>query len=405
VVFFSSLAVGHFNRVRPLISSLSRRGLEAHVLTAGRFREAAERAGARGFIDLFSRYPLEAADDESLPRPVRYVSFAGHYGEAILEDVDAIRPSLVVYDTFAPIGRLVGESLGIPYVNVCAGHNISPPRVNTIATTWPRVHVSEQCHRAVETLRVEHGLPDASPFSFVDWVSPYLNVYCEPPGYLDDADREAFEPVEFYGSLPPADELTRSTAERGPYLFDSAPGTTNVYVSLGTIVWRYFRAEGLEALATLSRGLAGMRDVSAVISLGGAGFGERTVRELSHPNVRVEDYVDQWRILDEADLFVTHHGLNSTHEAIYKGVPMVSHPFFWDQPELAKRCLERGIAVPLTDVPRGQFSEEDVRAVLDRARRENGSIHSRLADAREEELRVVADRERVLDRIIGLIPR
>jgi hypothetical protein len=32
--------------------------------------------------------------------------------------------------------------------------------------------------------------------------------------------------------------------------------------------------------------------------------------------VSIERDVDQWQILQEADLFVTHHGLNSTHRAI-----------------------------------------------------------------------------------------
>ena len=56
--------------------------------------------------------------------------------------------------------------------------------------------------------------------------------------------------------------------------------------------------------------------------------------------------MDQWAVLGETDLFVTHHGLNSTHEAIFNRVPMLSYPFFWDQPGLAAKCQAFGIARP-----------------------------------------------------------
>ena len=48
-------------------------------------------------------------------------------------------------------------------------------------------------------------------------------------------------------------------------------------------------------------------------------------------------------------VFVTHHGLNSTHEAIYHRTPMLSYPFFGDQPYLANRCRDLGLSVPLVD--------------------------------------------------------
>ena len=50
------------------------------------------------------------------------------------------------------------------------------------------------------------------------------------------------------------------------------------------------------------------------------------------------------RVLAAADVFVTHHGLNSTHESIAERVPMLSYPFQWDQPGMAERCqaLESG---------------------------------------------------------------
>src|SRR5438093_4221988 len=127
VAFMVMWHAGHFQRLRPLISGLAAQGVPVHVFGDRRFQADAERDGAR-FVDVFAKYPLEDADGESMPLPCRSVSFAGRYAEEIASELEAIGASLVVYDTFAVIGRAAGHLLGIPYVNVCAGHAVTPAR-------------------------------------------------------------------------------------------------------------------------------------------------------------------------------------------------------------------------------------------------------------------------------------
>jgi UDP:flavonoid glycosyltransferase YjiC (YdhE family) len=400
VAFFSMPEEGHFRRLRALISGVAGAGFTALVFTDSRYRDSIERAGGT-FVDLFGEYPLEAADGESLPVPCRYVSFAGHYAGRILRDLERIRPSLVICDTFAVIGRLVANRLGIPFVNVCAGHNVDPAVFARLLESDPRVRVSPRCLRAVEMLRSRHGLQDASPFSYVEGLSPFLNVYCEPPNFLTETDRRVFEPVAFYGSLPPMEEIEEGRIRSGPSPFAGAP--TRVYVSFGGVVWRYYAAEALATLQSLSDSFAGMKELSAVISLGGARIEERSLQNLARGNVSVVSYVDQWRVLQEADVFVTHHGLNSTHEAIFHLVPMISYPFFWDQPALAEKCRRFGLAIPLADSPRGRVSAEDVHAALAVFFESRDSQRASLAEARGWELRVLENRNAVVRQITELI--
>ncbi len=392
---------GHLRRLLPIIAGLSRRGIEPCVCTDTRFQVQVVGAGGR-LIDIFSRYPLAAADDESRPIPCRYVSFAGHFGADIVRDVRALAPSLVIADTFAVIGRVVATALGLPIVNVCSGHNVAPEQFMAVLAEDPRVAVAAVCHRAVERLRTVHGFADASPFSYVSGLSQHLNIYCEPSAWLEPGEQRVFEPMAFFGSLPSIGHIERRRQLPDPPYFP-ADVRRRIYVSFGTVIWRYYAREALAALAAISDAVAVMPETAAVISFGGADRSAEERQFLERANVQVKTRVDQWAILAEADAFVTHHGLNSTHEAIFHQVPMVSCPFFWDQPALAARCGVFGMAAYLSSPPREALTADEVTIVLDGVLRDPVPYCERLAVARQWELETMATRPVVLDRIAALI--
>lgn len=396
VAFFCMPEPGHFQRMRSLIAGISGLGMKAHVFTHRDFRPYVEQAGG-AFVDLFAKRP--PPDVASLPVPCRYVSFAGRYADDLRRDVEALGVSLVVYDTFAVVGFVVARLLGLPHVNVCAGSNVEPSRFLETLRTDPRVKVAPECHRAVETLRTRHGIADASPFSYVTALSPHLNVYCEPPQFLDEAERRPFEPVAFYGSLPSVEEPGDPPESTDSLADPFGDAKLRVYASFGTVVWRYYAAEAMRALGAVAEAFSGRPDARVVISLGGA---DVDAAALAGPNVAVARYVDQRRILREANLCITHHGLNSTHEAIFHRVPMISYPFFWDQPGLARRCQALGLAVPLADAPRGPVGAEDVISAVGRTLERREPMQRALAAARDWELAVMANRSSVLRRIAAL---
>jgi UDP:flavonoid glycosyltransferase YjiC (YdhE family) len=393
---------GHFQRLRPVVAGLVSRGLAVHVFTHERYAADVTRAGA-AFEDLFGGRALEHGPDASMPVPCRYVTFAGEHGGSVARELAALRPALVVNDSFAVAGRLAAESLGLPHVQVCAGHALDPARTRAALASDERVRVSSRCRDAVTTLRERRGVADASPFSYVAFPSPWLNVYGEPPEFLADDERRALEPVTFFGSLPPAEELGSRRRGEGLSSFGDAGAGLRLYASLGTVVWRYWPGAALAALAAVAEATASIPGARAVLSLGRAAPAAEDVRALERPGVTVAAYVDQWAILQEADVFLTHHGLSSTHEAIWHEVPMLSYPVFWDQPALAAKCQELGLALPLVEAPRGELGPGQVRAALEELARRAATTRERLAAAREWEVRTVEGREAALDRILGLI--
>lgn len=64
-------------------------------------------------------------------------------------------------------------------------------------------------------------------------------------------------------------------------------------------------------------------------------------------NFTVKNVVDQISVLQTADVFITHCGMNSANESLYFGVPMVLYPQHSEQRVVANRVAELGAGVKL----------------------------------------------------------
>lgn len=394
VAFVSTPETGHFARLRGLIATVAAAGWRAAVLTDTKFRADVEACGGT-FHDLYGPIPIARVDAESIPWSVRHVTYAGLLAEEVTAALQAVEPAVVVHDSFSVVSLVAARLLGLPRVCVCSGHNLDPVRFRKMIERDVRVHVSPRCESAIANLRDRYGIADASPFSYMSTPSPALNLYCEPDEYLAPDRRGALAPVECIGSLPPA---APARTQPSPFSGDAA-FTRRAYVSFGTVIWRFYAAEAGRALQAITEALARRGDTEVVVSLGGY-TGE--VPDLAAPGVKVLRYVDQWHVLADADLFVTHHGLNSTHEAAFQRVPMLSYPFFWDQPALAAKCAELGIAAPIATGGRAPITPADVDRALARLDAEPDAVRARLTEARTWEERAVARRGEVARHILAL---
>jgi UDP:flavonoid glycosyltransferase YjiC (YdhE family) len=167
------------------------------------------------------------------------------------------------------------------------------------------------------------------------------------------------------------------------------------------VVWRYYEAAALDAIAAIAGALAGGR-AELVVALGRHHLDSSRASALASPHVRVEHYADQACELARADLFVTHHGLSSTHEAIFEQVPMLSCPFFGDQPARARRCPELGLATGVTGVRGSPLEASMIQRAVAAVQENRAAFDARLHDARRSELETIDGREAVVDRILGV---
>lgn len=140
---------------------------------------------------------------------------------------------------------------------------------------------------------------------------------------------QALFPLNQYYFVGPACEESAAPqqSEHGPHPL--------VYLSMGTMInqsLRFYR----RCIAAFDD-----KDVTLIISLGARIRPEPL--GILPDNIQVFAHVDQIKVLQTCDLFITHDGMNSVHEAMYYGVPMIVIPVGNDQPTVARRVQETGL--------------------------------------------------------------
>ncbi|MDG4762692.1 glycosyltransferase [Solwaraspora sp. WMMD406] len=249
-------------------------------------------------------------------------------------------PDLVLYDFCAVEGHLVARYLGVPAWSSIPG--LVGPLVDTDYLL--RCVRSATNMAAIERLDRRYGL-GVDPAG-VELVSNSLHL----PGDLDV--------LWSYPSVTPADFRTNRAAtgryQFAGYLSDGwrrpagRGGRPLIYLSFGTEVLDNLWQAEPRLVGALRRCVAGLAErwgggeVTVVFPTRG-----RRILDRYPANWTVCHAVDQQRVLSRADVFVTHGGGNSFHEAILARVPMVVVPFFGDQPLVARQVRRLGIGIDL----------------------------------------------------------
>ncbi|HEY4056163.1 MAG TPA: nucleotide disphospho-sugar-binding domain-containing protein [Kofleriaceae bacterium] len=79
------------------------------------------------------------------------------------------------------------------------------------------------------------------------------------------------------------------------------------------------------------------------------------------PHVMITPWVPQLPMLERASVMVNHGGSNSVMECISRGKPMLSIPFLYDQPEIARRVAASGAGIMLEN---DRVTKDACRAAL-----------------------------------------
>ena len=187
----------------------------------------------------------------------------------------------------------------------------------------------------VDPIRASLGLPEEGDASLPQFLgsslSRSLHIITVHREFVPVPDSTLRPGQVFVG--PMSFDLPRSSAV--PFPVESlAPGTVLVSATTTPLEPGVF-ARTLEAIAPM--------EVPVLATVGSASVVPRGLGG----HVRLEPYVPHEQVLPHISALVTHGGWGIVGRALRHGVPMLITPLFGDQPLIAKRLAEQGLAYHL----------------------------------------------------------
>ncbi|MEH3052826.1 MAG: glycosyltransferase [Patulibacter minatonensis] len=360
ITLFTFPVTGHNAPLVPLVRELVGRAHAVRVATSRAFATRFADAGAH-----VEHYAPSAISDLVAPSE-NFLAVAGHLAgtterSLLAWAVDELRRApadVVLVDSMAPWGRLAAELTGTPCVTSCSSFVITPrlganlQAAADVARRLPEgIRGLAEIARSRSALRHRFGVDCGGPMRLLSNRSPTTIVHTSaelhpPIGALGRT-------VHFVGASAAAGDAAAGEpgGALGELLREAADGAPLAYVSLGTIY--HHRVDFLRRCAAALAG-AGWR---VVVSAGSPDLLTQLGRLPA--GTAAEVLPPQLPILDRASLFVTHAGLNSVHEALWRGVPMLTHPQAADQPIVAARLARLGAGIRL---PGREPSAADIEA-------------------------------------------
>lgn len=317
ILFINLPYYGHFFPTIGLVKELIKLGCEVTYLMPFDWEERVTESGAQ-----FSGYD----NHKKLSEQIKNAYTAA---EKIIKDYE-----LVVYEQFFFLGKHLAEKYEKPVVRIftapvtndklmqeyiSAGGALGVFKNKWIARSWTR--------------KITKDIPMKTD-NWLDEIihnPPKLNLVYTLREYQPYAEEFPDEQYKFLGA---------SVYERKEQVLDFTKGDRPlIYISLGTVV------KG--ALSFFQNCIEAFQDeqVEVIISTGQQ-FRLQKLKAIPK-NIHVYKSVSQIEVLKQADVFVTHGGMNSISEALVQGVPMVVIPFMSDQPVNARRIEELGLGKKL----------------------------------------------------------
>ena len=345
IAWFCIPAHGHTNPTLGLVRTLTEAGHQVYYFSFEMFREKIESAGAT-FIAC-DGYDFEMEDKENADRVGKDKVFATELlvsstlalDEMTSRMIGEIEPDIVVSDSVAFWGKLAAMKHGIPYVSsttTFAFNKYSAKYMQESAWDIAKMlFAMPKINRQIRRLR-DKGYPVKDILDIVQNDND-TNTIVYTSKYFQPCSETFSDRYHFIGpSIRPVTRPIEKTADK------------LIYISMGTVNQnREFYRNCIRAL--------GQTDWQVVISMGTNQEHYDNIPD----NIRIYESVDQMAVLQAADAFITHCGMNSASEGLYFQVPLVLFPQTAEQDAVAKRVEELGAGVRLKSI-----SEEDVLGAL-----------------------------------------
>ena len=338
IAFFCIPAHGRTNPMLPVAAELVSRGNTVRFYSFNEFKSKIEASGAE-FISCDSYLPKLTKKEEAELKNVSITEMTIQGIRTTLamdmflhNEFLSFKPDVVYTDSVCFWGKLNAWKHGVPMV------------VSTSTFAFNQMSSQYMKNSPKELADMIFGLPKIS--KELKKLKPY-GYHVRSALSLAQSDNNTDSIVYTSRKFQPyAESFSGHYAFVGPSVFskkepDKEKARALIYISLGTVINDRpdFYNRCIEALKSL--------DADIIISCGNVM--DRKALGVLPDNVQVYPYVDQPDILSRADVFITHCGMNSVSESLYMATPLVLYPQTSEQRAVARRTIEIGAGLMLTD--------------------------------------------------------
>ena len=337
IVFFCIPAHGHTNPTLGVVRELVSRGHQVWYYSYNIMREKIESAGAT-FVscdDYDMEQKLTPKDSVRVGKDLAFstkilVDTTLALDDKVCEDMKRLKPDCIVADSMAVWGKAIAIKLGIPFVSsttTFAFNQHSAKIMKQGIGELVRMLISmPKITKNIKRLQ-DKGYPIKSVLDIIQNDDNTHTIVYTSFDFQPCADTFSDKYVFVGPSIRPATDKIVKTKEK------------LIYISMGTV-----NNDMMPLYKTCITTLADT-EYQVIISVGNL----VSIKEFGKlpENISVYEHVDQIAVLQVADIFLSHCGMNSVNESLYFGVPLLMLPQTAEQGGVAERVHQLGAGIKL----------------------------------------------------------
>lgn len=337
IVFFCIPAHGHTNPTLGVVRELVSRGHQVWYYSYNIMREKIESAGAT-FVscdDYDMEQKLTPKDSVRVGKDLAFstkilVDTTLALDDKVCEDMKRLKPDCIVADSMAVWGKAIAIKLEIPFVSsttTFAFNQYSAKIMKQGIGELVRMLISmPKITKNIKRLQ-DKGYPIKSVLDIIQNDDNTHTIVYTSSDFQPCADTFSDKYVFVGPSIRPATDKIVKTKEK------------LIYISMGTV-----NNDMMPLYKTCITTLADT-EYQVIISVGNL----VSINEFGKmpENISVYEHVDQIAVLQAADIFLSHCGMNSVNESLYFGVPLLMLPQTAEQGGVAERVHQLGAGIKL----------------------------------------------------------
>lgn len=337
IVFFCIPAHGHTNPTLGVVRELISRGHQVFYYSYNMMREKIEATGAT-FVSCDEYDQEQRLDAKDAVRVGKDWAFSTQIlvdttlalDDTVCEHMRELNPDCIVADSMAVCGKAVALKLGIPFVSSTTtfAFNQYSAKImkQSLRQMFGMIFSMTKINKNIKRLQ-EKGYPVKSVLDIIQNDNNTDTIVYTSPEFQPCSETFSDKYVFVGPSIRPIENIFEKKSDK------------LIYISMGTVIndSTEFYKKCIEALANKKyQVIMSVGNLINIEDLGAVPY-----------NITISRFVDQIAVLSQADVFLTHCGMNSVNESLYYKVPLVMYPQTSEQDGVATRVEQLGAGIRL----------------------------------------------------------